>query len=217
MPSRHVLLIAGNERRFIEDVQKFADFLAPSRPRLTRIHAAYWEERAFARAVEATIAAAGRAPLLIVYSGHGSASGWGFSVPGTYPYPRLCDALAARPGGVALVVNACCHAMAFAKEAERRPSLVGSGRLSVIAACDADKATRVPLVEHVLGDWTRGKAFMPKTYLFQSVRLVLPPDADAGPDEVLTLPDFVSTVVSQEIRDHGVRRWGPERDLLFAA
>lgn len=121
MPSRHVLLIAGNERRFIEDVQKFTDFLGPKRPRMARVHAAYWQERAFARAVEGAIAAAGHAPLLIVYSGHDGVDGWGFSVPGSYPYARLCGAVAARPGGTTLDVNACCHAMALAKEAERRP------------------------------------------------------------------------------------------------
>jgi hypothetical protein len=152
------MVIAGNASRFADDVHDFQRYLVrdvgigPKSVRDNRT--AYLDEDILGAYLAMAIEQKTKTPLVILYCGHGSKTGWALDDAREFSYRRLAEALKVGRRPV-LLVNDCCHAMAAAAEFEKQS--VSPERVSLIAASEVGETTTGGLVRLVLNGWRQNR------------------------------------------------------------
>ncbi len=151
-------VIAGNARRFSEDAEDFERYLireAGIGPKSVRdSRTAYLDEDVLGTYLAMAIGQKTKAPLVILYCGHGSTTGWGLDDTREFSYRRLAELLTVGKRPV-LIVNDCCHAMAAA--AAFGEASVSPSRVSLIAASEVGETTTGGLIRLVLNGWRQNR------------------------------------------------------------
>jgi hypothetical protein len=148
------ILIAGNARRFCDEVEDLRHYLVREAGiRKRNVHesrAAYLSRSVLEMHLTRAVMQRTKEPLLVLYSGHGGPDGWALDDVRTFDYRRLAGVLrtARRP---VIVLNDCCHAMAMVKAFEAEG--LRADRRAVIAASEEGETTTFGLVRWVTQGW----------------------------------------------------------------
>ena len=194
---RQAILIAGNSRRFLDDLYSLRQFLVEAvglrQSAVRLISAAYVDLGIIQHRLERAIGRRTKDPLLLVFSGHGNTDGWYLDDDRFLSFEELAKMLTLGKRPVT-VIGDCCHAMAAVAHFEKLR--VPPERLSYIAASGADMTCRGGLIGLVERNWRRRR-----------------PNVD--------FPTHRRTVVKKEeqetvVPDNAVpRRWGAILDYNF--
>lgn len=218
------ILIAGDEKRFAEEVELFQEFLVQRRrmKAVYLIRTAYLESTELAKELEALVASCADEPLLFVYNGHGSRDGWEISrgrhkPGGRLLYQRLLSILFERYPSPLLLLNDTCHAGSMIGEVAG--SALSLSPVGVIASSARDKKSYPGLVAAVRQSWEERKVFDPATFRTQIVTASF----ERFPKPVIVRGRRRDRVVFRRLKSspekvrYGTpsRRWGRALDALF--
>jgi hypothetical protein len=171
------LLIAGDSKRFLDEVLLMRDFLRHEAgiADIAVIKTAYLPFWGFRRRVSRFLEKSRKEPLLILYSGHGSETkegsggGWQLSDSGNiFPYDELVKMLRGHPAPV-LIVNDCCFAFGLA--AELKKELFPPERFSVIASSGAHEVGYTGIVKRLIESWRFGLPLLGQATLQEVIRI----------------------------------------------
>lgn len=152
------ILIAGDELRFSDTMMDFRRYLLNEagigKKRIREYRTAYLSGGIVEIALQRAAAERTKNPLIILYCGHGSKTGWALDGQRRFDYSHVAKALAAvrRP---VTVINDCCYAMALADAFEKHG--VRKDRVSLIAASEKDETASGGLAEMVIENWGNRK------------------------------------------------------------
>ena len=154
------ILIYGNSQRFSDESVILRSYLKKETDTriLREIPTPYVSEDIVAFRLERAFMKRTKDPLLVLFTGHGSETGWAFDDDRRIPYTKLAESLqhARRP---VTIINDTCHAMALAVLLEQmKKAGAAVDRVSLIAACEADATAIAGLVPQVLHCWRQRKA-----------------------------------------------------------
>jgi hypothetical protein len=163
----HALFIIGNSRRFLEESEKFQEFLAlpPNAIRSSVIRTAYLSEWEFHHAFLKEFYARQTEPLLLVYNGHGEKEGWAINEEEVFSYHSLVSSFLFYRRLPTIVVNNCCFSGALSSYAQKYN--LSWDLFEFIFSADSRHVCCGGLFEDVAHFWSEGTNFLPETKMYQ--------------------------------------------------
>lgn len=163
----HALFIVGNSRRFLEEGEKFQEFLAlsPNAVSSSVIQTAYLSEWEFYHAFLKEFDARQTGPLLIVYCGHGEKEGWCINEDTIFSYHSLLSSFLFYRHQPTILVNNCCFSGALSLCAKKYD--LSWDLFEFISSTDSRHVCCGGLCEDIAGFWFRGTNFIPETKTYQ--------------------------------------------------
>ena len=178
------VIISGDEERHVRQARAFEQYLMEMACicNIVSLSAHEYENDAdFFEALRAAFLAPLGEPLLVVYIGHGSETGWHYASSRMICYDAL-SVLLSQVEAPVLVLNDCCHAGTIEKALKQTPQPEARG---IILACK-DNEVSFGFSQTVLDAWSKEEVFCPEVhgrkviYCGEMVKMAKPTEVVVG-------------------------------------